>query len=135
MRNAIATAGHNRFDLSDGCLSRRLGPVACREHLARLVGGAGIYRTNRREPIADPLRRDGERCYTFRMRATIAAEVDEQGNLPPDEPLNLLPGARVLITVVDPDRSEAALLSEVSLSVDSNRPEEDAAWSHVAQAT
>lgn len=69
------------------------------------------------------------------MRATVTAEVDAQGNLHPDEPLNLLPGARVLITVVDPDRSEAALLSEASLSVDWNRPEEDAAWSHLAQAT
>ena len=67
------------------------------------------------------------------MRATVTAEVDSQGNLHPDEPLDLLPGARVLITVVDPDRSEAALLSETSLSVDWNRLEEDAAWSHLAR--
>ncbi len=76
-----------------------------------------------------------KRCYTFRMRATVTAEVDSQGNLHPEEPLDLLPGARVLITVVDPARSEAALLSEASLSVDWDRPEEDVAWSHLAQAT
>jgi hypothetical protein len=69
------------------------------------------------------------------MRATVAAEVDEQGNLHPEEPLDLVPGARVLIAVVDPDRSEAALLSEAALAVDWNREEEDAAWSHLAQAT
>lgn len=69
------------------------------------------------------------------MRSTVTAEVDSQGNLHPDEPLDLLPGARVLITVVDPERSEAAFLSEASLSVDWNRPEEDEAWSHLAQVT
>ena len=42
------------------------------------------------------------------MKPTIEAEVDENGNIPPKEPV--------------------ALLSEVALAADWNRPEEDAAW-------
>lgn len=68
------------------------------------------------------------------MHTTIEAEVDDQGNIRPKEPLALPPGSRVLITVLDPGGIETALLSEAALSTDWNRPEEDAAWSDLGQA-
>ena len=66
------------------------------------------------------------------MRATVTAEVDEQGNLHPDKPLAVPPGAKVLIAVLEPGQRETALLSEAALAEDWNRLEEDAAWSHLA---
>ena len=63
------------------------------------------------------------------MRNTIEAEVDDQGNIRPKEPVTIPPGSRVLITVLEADKSETALLSEAALGTDWNRPEEDAAWS------
>ena len=62
------------------------------------------------------------------MHTTIEAEVDEKGNIRPTEPVVLVPGSRVLVTVLEPSGAEAALLSEASLAVDWQRPEEDAAW-------
>jgi hypothetical protein len=64
---------------------------------------------------------------------TIEAEVDDKGNIRPKEPVALAPGARLLITVLDADGSETALLSEDALAADWERPEEEAAWSHLAQ--
>jgi hypothetical protein len=63
------------------------------------------------------------------VHTTVEAEVDDQGNIRPKEPVVLLPGARVLITVLEPATSETAVLSEAALAVDWQRPEEDAAWS------
>ena len=65
------------------------------------------------------------------MFPTIEAEVDEKGQIRPREPLMLPPGSRVLITLLEPDGSESALLSEGALAADWERPEEDAAWSHL----
>jgi predicted DNA-binding antitoxin AbrB/MazE fold protein len=67
------------------------------------------------------------------MRTTIEAEVDEQGNIRPKQPVDLPPGSRVLITVVELEATETALLSETALGADWNRPEEDAAWSDLGQ--
>jgi hypothetical protein len=67
------------------------------------------------------------------MRTPIKAEVDDQGNIRPSEPVHLLPGSRVLITVLEPESTETALLSEAALGADWNRPEEDAAWSDLGQ--
>ena len=67
------------------------------------------------------------------MFTTIEAEVDEKGHIRPKEPITLPPGSRVLITVLEPDGLETALLSESALAADWQRPEEDAAWSHLAQ--
>ena len=67
------------------------------------------------------------------MRTTIEAEVDDQGNIRPKEPVTIPPGSRVLITVLEADKSETALLSEAALGTDWNRPEEDAAWSDLSQ--
>jgi hypothetical protein len=68
------------------------------------------------------------------MRPTIEAEVDEQGNIRPKEPVALAPGSKLLITVVASPASETALLSEPSLAADWGRPEEDAAWADLEPA-
>lgn len=65
------------------------------------------------------------------MFPTIEAEVDEKGQIRPKEPFTLPPGSRVLITVLESDGSEPALLSEAALAADWERPEEEAAWSHL----
>jgi hypothetical protein len=62
------------------------------------------------------------------VHPTIEAEVDDQGNIRPKEPVVLVPGSRVLITVLEQGGAETAVLSEASLAVDWQRPEEDAAW-------
>ena len=67
------------------------------------------------------------------MHTTVEAEVDEQGNIKPKEPVVLAPGSRVLVTVLEPAETETALLSEAALGADWLRPEEDAAWSHLEQ--
>ena len=70
------------------------------------------------------------------MLTPIEAEVDANGNIKPTEPVNLLPGSRVLITVLDaPEISEISVLSEVALARDWNRPEEDVAWSCLSQVS
>ena len=68
------------------------------------------------------------------MGKTIEAEVDAQGNIRPKEAVSLPPGSRVLITILEPEGVETALLSEAGLGTDWNRPEEDAAWSDLGQA-
>ena len=67
------------------------------------------------------------------MHTTIEATVDENGNIRPKEPVALVPGSRVLVTVLEPTVAEAALLSEPALAADWQRPEEDAAWSQLSQ--
>ena len=67
------------------------------------------------------------------MHTTIEAEVDEQGNIRPTEPVVLAPGSRVLVTLLEPSAGEAALLSEPSLAADWQRPEEDAAWAQFSR--
>jgi hypothetical protein len=65
------------------------------------------------------------------MFTTIEAESDEKGQIRPKEPIVLTPGSRVLVAVLDPDGLETALLSEPALAADWQRPEEEAAWSHL----
>ena len=65
------------------------------------------------------------------MHTTVEAEVDDEGNIRPKEPLVLTPGARVLVTVLESGVAETALLSEATLAADWQRPEEDAAWSQL----
>lgn len=67
------------------------------------------------------------------MHTTIEAEVDDQGNIRPKEPVVLVPGSRVLVTLLEPAGAETALLSEASLAADWQRPEEDAAWAQLNQ--
>ncbi|MSQ69445.1 MAG: hypothetical protein EXR83_14880 [Gammaproteobacteria bacterium] len=66
------------------------------------------------------------------MFPTIEAEVDAKGQIRPKEPFALPPGSRLLITVLESDGAEPALLSETALAADWERPEEAAAWSHLS---
>lgn len=71
------------------------------------------------------------------MIRTVEAVIDEQGNVRLLEPVRLPTARRALVTILE-DRPvagvhESALLSEAALAEDWNRPEEDAAWSHLQQ--
>ena len=72
------------------------------------------------------------------MIRTIEAVIDEQGQVCLMEAVRLPAARRALVTILEdaPAESarETALLSESALAVDWNRPEEDAAWSHLQQA-
>jgi len=72
------------------------------------------------------------------MLRTVEAVIDVQGQVHLLEPISLTGARRALVTILEeePDTSihETALLSEAVLAKDWNRPEEDAAWSHLQQA-
>jgi hypothetical protein len=72
------------------------------------------------------------------MHRTLEAIVDDQGNIRLLETVPLLAGRRVLVTILEEERvfpvDEVTLLSEAALAEDWNRPEEDAAWSHLQPA-
>jgi hypothetical protein len=68
------------------------------------------------------------------MIQTVEAVVDESGAVRLLEPLHLDRCHRALVTILAEEPSEShetALLSEAALATDWNRPEEDAAWSHL----
>ena len=69
------------------------------------------------------------------MIRTIEAVIDEHGRVQLLEALELAAPRRALVTVLEEEPaqlvSETALLSEAALAEDWNRPEEDAAWSHL----
>ena len=71
------------------------------------------------------------------MIQTLEAVVDQQGTLRLLEPIRLPPLRRALITILDeePELSarQSALLSEPALASEWLTPEEDTAWSHLAQ--
>jgi len=70
------------------------------------------------------------------MIKTVEAVIDDQGNIRLLEPVKLGASRRALVVILDElDASahETALLSEGALK-DWNRPEEDAAWSHLQSA-
>ncbi len=73
------------------------------------------------------------------MLQTVEAMIDETGNVRLLEPLRLSSVRRALVTILDDTRPtaepETALLSEPALASDWNRPEEDAAWSHLQRAS
>jgi hypothetical protein len=67
------------------------------------------------------------------MIQTFEAIIDEQGQVRLLETVTLPATRRALVTVLDEEPaqvSETAILSEQALA-DWNRPEEDAAWSHL----
>jgi len=72
------------------------------------------------------------------MLKTIKAVIDQEGNVRLQEPVNLIGERQALVTILEDESpsniSETALLSEPALAEDWNRPEEDAAWSHLQQA-
>jgi hypothetical protein len=68
------------------------------------------------------------------MIQTVEAVVDGQGRVRLLGPVQVEGLRRALVTVLDEPAAvpgEAALLAEAALAVDWNRPEEDAAWSHL----
>jgi hypothetical protein len=69
------------------------------------------------------------------MIRTIEAVIDEQGGVELLEPVHLTAPRRALVMVLEEEPSlvpnETALLSESALGEDWDRPEEDAAWSHL----
>jgi hypothetical protein len=72
------------------------------------------------------------------MHQTLEAIVDEHGNIRLLETVLLPAGRRVLVTILAEEQifpiDEVTLLSEAALAEDWNRPEEDAAWSHLQPA-
>ena len=71
------------------------------------------------------------------MIRTIEAIIDEEGNVRLLEPVRMSSARRALVMILEETRglssAETALLSEPALGKDWNRPEEDAAWSHLLQ--
>jgi hypothetical protein len=72
------------------------------------------------------------------MLRTVEAVIDAQGHVQVLEPISLPGARRALVTILEEEPAtsihETALLSEAALAEDWNRPEEDAAWSHLQQA-
>ena len=72
------------------------------------------------------------------MIRKIEAVVDEQGTVRLKETVRLVAPRRAVVTIFDEERAarvdESSLLSEPALAQDWNRPEEDAAWSHLQPA-
>jgi len=72
------------------------------------------------------------------MIRKIEAVIDEQGTVRLKETVRLVAPRRAIVTIFDEDRGgkvdESTLLSEPALGQDWNRPEEDAAWSHLQPA-
>ncbi len=72
------------------------------------------------------------------MIRTVEAVVDKEGNVRLLEDIHLSTTRRALVTILEEapvaSVSETALLSEQALAADWNRPEEDAAWSHLQRA-
>ena len=72
------------------------------------------------------------------MIRTIEAMIDEHGSVLLQEAIALSSPRRALVTILEeepypnePRSTETALLSEAALAEDWNRPEEEAAWSHL----
>ena len=72
------------------------------------------------------------------MIRTIEATIDPKGNINLSEPVKLSSSCRALVTILEEvpliQINEEALLSEVALVEDWNRPEEDEAWQHLQEA-
>ena len=81
---------------------------------------------------------DGCQGTEVAMIKTIEAVIDEQGKVSLLESVRLPTVRRALVTILEEMPlsrvSETALLSEAALAEDWNRPEEDAAWSHLQSA-
>ena len=71
------------------------------------------------------------------MLQAVEAFIGENGNLKILEPIKLPKSRRVIITILNDEPSEEminlALLSESALAEEWDLPEEDEAWSHLAQ--
>ena len=71
------------------------------------------------------------------MIRTVEAVIDERGNVRLLEAVELPSTRRAFVMILDDSPSvgihDPALLSERALGKDWDRPEEDAAWSHLQQ--
>ncbi len=66
------------------------------------------------------------------MLKAVEATIETDGKIHLIEPLRLGRSCRAIVTIIDePDVPETALLSQQTLAHDWERPEEDAAWSHL----
>ena len=69
------------------------------------------------------------------MIRTVKASIDKRVTVRLLEAVELPACRRALVTILDEEprvpANELALLSEAALAEDWNRPEEDAAWSHL----
>ena len=66
------------------------------------------------------------------MFKTVEATIETSGIVHLMEPIHVAHACRAIVTIIeDPEVSETALLSQQALSKDWERPEEDAAWSHL----
>jgi hypothetical protein len=68
---------------------------------------------------------------------TVEAIINEQGSVSLLESVALPAARRAFVTILEEapaSQQDAALLSEVALAEDWNRPEEDEAWSHLQPA-
>ena len=68
------------------------------------------------------------------MIKTVEGVIDDKGNVHLLESVDIESARRALVLILDEPMgplNEAALLSEHSFAEDWNRPEEDAAWSHL----
>ena len=72
------------------------------------------------------------------MIRTVEALIDEQGYVRLLEPVPLGSARRAIVVILEDLPAigihETTLLSEQALAEDWNRPEEDAAWSHLQRA-
>lgn len=72
------------------------------------------------------------------MIKTVEAVIDENGVVRLLEVVNLPAARRALVTILEEEPAtsiaETALLSESALAEDWNKPEEEAAWSHLQRA-
>ena len=67
------------------------------------------------------------------MIRTVRAMVDAQGTVRLLEPVEIAATCRALVTILEDEVPETALLSEEALARDWLRPEEDEAWAHLQQ--
>ena len=78
------------------------------------------------------------RCQRAETKVrTIEAVIDGQNNVRLLEPVQVSGSRRALVVILDEpgfDIPETALLSEPALAENWDRPEEDAAWSHLQPA-
>ena len=65
------------------------------------------------------------------MSQQVEAIIDEKGQVRLLKPLRFPTVRRALVLILDDDPIETARVSEPALAQDWDRPEEDAAWSHL----
>ncbi|HQY04729.1 MAG TPA: hypothetical protein PLQ52_01565 [Lacunisphaera sp.] len=67
------------------------------------------------------------------MSQSVEAIIDEQGQVRLLRPMRFPSVRRAVVMILDDDPLDSARVSEPALAEDWNRPEEDAAWSHLQQ--